>query len=114
MGDTLSFTCVVCVCCAQIYFSGFSEEQREKLNKIVNLGGGTRYVQDHTSPGTVSEYKLQCPKFDFRLSAVSLLLRFNQLNATLSHVVMGKQEPSEVKTIRELGHWYGGRGCSQI
>ena len=41
-------------------------------------------------------------------------LRFNQLSVTLSHVVMGRQEQSEVKTIREMGHWYGGRRCSQI
>lgn len=33
-----------CVCLLQLYFSGFSEEQLQKLHRIVNLGGGARYV----------------------------------------------------------------------
>ena len=34
----------VCVCSLQLYFSGFSEDQSQKLHRIVNLGGGARYV----------------------------------------------------------------------
>ena len=48
-----------------------------------------------------------------RVTAVRMLMlcsspsqRFNQLSASLSHIVMGKQTPSEVTSIKQLGCWY--------
>lgn len=69
--------------CWQIYFSGFSDEQLEKLHRIVNLGGGARLV-------------LKC-SVTFITSL--LFCRYDHLSENISHVVMGKQEPSELEAV---------------
>ena len=52
----------------QIFLSGFKGARLEKLKRIINLGGGTR---------------------------------FNQINESVSHVVMGERIERDVKMLKD-------------
>ena len=58
---------VLCfICLSQVFLSGFRGPRLEKLKKIINLGGGTR---------------------------------FNQINESVSHVVMGEKVDKDCKML---------------
>uniref|UniRef100_A0A0A1XP78 DNA topoisomerase 2-binding protein 1-A n=1 Tax=Zeugodacus cucurbitae TaxID=28588 RepID=A0A0A1XP78_ZEUCU len=109
-------------CC--IYLSGFRLEEREKLNRILNVGGATRYdvVNEkitHIIVGQLDDAELRAWKRDGILTTVNIvrldwLLQSIKLKQAASEVVYRMSlpnarepdapSPSSKKTLRSMNH----------
>ncbi|XP_067639811.1 DNA topoisomerase 2-binding protein 1-A [Eurosta solidaginis] len=109
-------------CC--IYLSGFRLEEREKLNRILNVGGATRYdvVNEkvtHIIVGRLDDAELRSWKRDGFLTTVNIvrldwLLQSIKLKQPASEVVHRMSlpttrepevpSPSSKKTLRSMNH----------
>ncbi|XP_018801712.1 PREDICTED: DNA topoisomerase 2-binding protein 1-A [Bactrocera latifrons] len=109
-------------CC--IYLSGFRLEEREKLNRILNVGGATRYdvVNEkitHIIVGQLDDAELRAWKRDGYLTTVNIvrldwLLQSIKLKQPASEVVYRMSlpnarepdapSPSSKKTLRSMNH----------
>ncbi|XP_004525878.1 DNA topoisomerase 2-binding protein 1-A isoform X2 [Ceratitis capitata] len=109
-------------CC--IYLSGFRLEEKEKLNRILNVGGATRYdvVNEkitHIIVGQLDDFELRTWKRDGILTSVNIvrldwLLQSIKLKQPASEVVYRMSlptarepdapSPSSKKTLRSMNH----------
>ncbi|XP_017490641.1 PREDICTED: DNA topoisomerase 2-binding protein 1-A [Rhagoletis zephyria] len=109
-------------CC--IYLSGFRLEEREKLNRILNVGGATRYdvVNEkitHIIVGQLDDGELRSWKRDGILTTVNIvrldwLLQSIKLKQAASEIVYRMSlpttrepdapSPSSKKTLRSMNH----------
>ena len=99
-------------CYFQIFLTGFSMAHLDKLKKLINKGGGTRYNDVNIVATKVidnNRFALQdafvnCCIFLLKWYLRCLFDRFNDLNDSVTHVIMGDQNADIVKQLTESDH----------